>query len=151
MSNTPDSGRIWLEHGRIHYASRDYGSWELSVVDLKLYGEYTTDQGPFVDDWFMVFVSSDGRWYEASTYADASCEFRKQLVGFLGIEDLLGDLSVSTDFNSRILWPIKSRGLPLFRFTRVELPLWQRIKRFGIGEIKYSLSDEAKQYVTEHP
>ena len=48
--------RIWIEHNAIHYSSTPTGSWTLPVADLVVFGEYTNQNGPFLDDYYFVFV-----------------------------------------------------------------------------------------------
>jgi hypothetical protein len=147
MSTSPKSGRIWLADGQVHYESQDYGSWSFPVADLRVFGEYTTDHGPMIDDWFMTFVTSSALgWYEASVYADGADEFRKQLASVLGVDSLCGDLFASTEFASRITWPQSLRGQQLFRFTPIPMPWWRRVLRFGMDELRIELSPEARLY-----
>lgn len=144
MSASPKSGRIWLADGLIHYESQDYGSWSLPVADLRVFGECTTDHGPMIDDWFMVFVTGSAiGWSEASVYAQGVGEFRKQLAGVLGVDSLHGELSASTDFESRIIWPQSLRGQPLFRYSPIEVAGWRHV--LGLGKLRIELSAEAKQ------
>lgn len=144
MNDTSESGRIWFEEGVIRYESRNYGSWAFPLADLKVIGEYTTDNGPFVDDWFLVFVtSSTASWYEASNYAEGLDEFKIELASSLDVESLCGELAASTDFASRIIWPKSARGQQLFRFTPVPLPWWRRNLLFG-SRIRRDLSSETE-------
>jgi len=144
MSASPKSGRIWLADGLIHYESQDYGSWSLPVADLRVLGEHTTDNGPMIDDWFLVFVTgSAAGWQEASVYAEGADEFRKQLAGVLGADSLDGELSASTDFASRILWPQTLRGQPLFHYSPIEAPGWRHV--LGLGKLRIELSPQVRQ------
>src|SRR5690349_10795028 len=111
MNDASESGRIWLEDGVIHYESRDYGSWMLPVKDLKAVGEYTTESGPFIDDWFLVFVDSPSAgWYEASIYAEGREAFRSELATLLGVDSFDVALAASSNFASRIIWPKSAHG-----------------------------------------
>ena len=42
----------------------------ISIGDVIVIGEYTTDAGPFFDDWFLVFVYKTGDWDSISNYAN---------------------------------------------------------------------------------
>lgn len=74
--------------------------------------EYTTNEGPWADDYFLLFVESDNSKLSvarASLYSD-------------GIEEVLGDLRQrwaanietrlhnSTEWKSRVLWPPELAG-----------------------------------------
>jgi len=152
MGDAKKSGRIWIADDQIRYESQDYGSWSLPVADLRVLGEHTTDHGPWIDDWFMVFVtSSDGSWHEASVYADGNEEFRAQLARLLKVDSLHSDLAGSTEFASRVIWPQSLHGRPMFQLTPVLIPWWRRVMRFGLGEIRYELSPEVKSLAGHLP
>ena len=103
MKTSSKSGRIWLTDGEVHYESQDYGSWSFPVADIRVFGEYTTDHGPMIDDWFMVFVTSSAYcWFEASVYGEGVEEFLEQLAAVLGADSLNGELFASTQFDSRV-------------------------------------------------
>jgi hypothetical protein len=147
MSTSSKSGRIWLADSQVHYESQDYGSWSFSIADLRVFGEHTTDHGPMIDDWLMVFVTSSAcGWYEASVYAEGADEFRKQLASVLGADSLNGELFASTEFASRIIWPQSLHGQQLFCFTPIPTPWWRCVLRLGIGELRIELSPEVRQY-----
>lgn len=118
MSTKPDSGTLVCDGDVIRYSSRDFGSWSLPISSLQIIGEYTNENGPFLDDYFFVFLTeSRSEWWEASFYAKGSDTFlatlRKNLTD-LGSPELYG----STSFKSRILWPAKHSGKPLFVFSQ---------------------------------
>src|SRR5262245_501310 len=118
MDTYSDSGRIWLDNGVIHYEAPSGELWSLSASELKVVGEYTTDNGPFVDDYYLVFITSaEEGWYELSMYANGITEFLVQLAELLDGADLTSQLANSAVFASRILWPLSSRGKQLFAFT----------------------------------
>lgn len=62
------SGKIRLDQDCIFYQFPD-GGWQLPVSEIKIVGEHTDDQGPVVDDYFLVFLT-DSNLYEASVYAE---------------------------------------------------------------------------------
>jgi hypothetical protein len=49
-----DAGSVFIEAGKLRFASDDYGRWELSLDDVALMGEYTTQDGPMLEDHFLV-------------------------------------------------------------------------------------------------
>ena len=118
-----ESGVLRLEDGVIRYTSPNYGSFAVPLAEIAVIGEYTTDHGPAVDDWFDVFVHKNGvDWFEASMYAAGSADFHQQLAAALGSGVELG-LGASTDFDSRVIWPPAIAGQPLFEFTRMAEPV----------------------------
>lgn len=130
-----DSGRYQIVDGVISYRSEVYNSWELPVSDVTVIGEYTNEDGPFADDYFLVFLSlSESGWFEGSFYGKGRDELLVELSRLLRSEILLG-LSHSTTFTSRILWPENLKGETFFDFhpqglfkVRQVLPIDQSIK-----------------------
>ena len=47
--------KVTIESGQIVLAIAGEATCYIAINDLKLVGEYTTADGPFVDDWFIVF------------------------------------------------------------------------------------------------
>lgn len=136
-----DSGRIWFDVDRVHYASQTYASWSVLAADIRVVGEMTNQDGPFADDYFLCFVTgTDGNWCAASFYADGRDACLEQLGTQLGAPLELR-LSSSTDFASRILWPPSLAGMPLFAF-RDQVPhgFWQRLRHRLVGQNVQTLS-----------
>lgn len=113
-----ESGRIWVDGNFIRYQSKVYGEWDLPVADLRILGEATNQNGPFADDYFFCFATGPGRWLEASFYADGRDEFLRALGTELGASLETG-LCNSTDFASRVLWPLPLAGQPMFHYEDV--------------------------------
>ena len=113
-----NSGAIQLDGTRITYTSPVYGSFSIPLSEVAVIGEFTTDNGPFIDDWFLVFVLRDGSdWFEASMFAEGIEPLRQQLSETLGASFGGDSLVFSTDFASRIVWPPALVGRPLFAFS----------------------------------
>jgi hypothetical protein len=144
------AGKIELVDGIIRYQSEFFGTWTLPASEVFLFGEYTTDQGPVIDDWFMVFVPAGKReWYEASVYAEGADQFRSQLAAQLNVDTLYGELASHTDYASRIIWPSQLAGRPLFKFEEVNMSLWEKVVRLGCGQIRFSFSSDVEALITK--
>ena len=92
----------------------------MPILDLAMIGEYTTDHGPFVDDWFLVFISRGLTCcHQPSMYAEGNEQFCKALGEHLGT-DVVHGLVASADFRSRLIWPEKLRDKPLLTFEAVQ-------------------------------
>jgi hypothetical protein len=144
MGNSGDSGRIWLADGKIQYASSGYGTWVVPLAEIHVIGEYTNQNGPFLDDYFFAFVrSADEMWFEASFYAEGRDGFLKDLSVALG-RTCECSLCASTDFISRIWWPESLAGQPLFEFKDED---WWRFRN------KQYLSSAVKSFLLQegHP
>lgn len=141
----PKSGALSLKDSRLSYASPDYSNWQIPLREIIAFGEYTTDNGPYIDDWFMVFVTRDFNWVEASNYCAGREEVRDALAKHWRVESLYGDLVFSTDFSSRVIWPTRIAGKPLFDFVERPQSFVEKVKSLGIGLIDKDITSEVRQ------
>jgi hypothetical protein len=144
MSNENSSDRIWIEEGIIHYERAD-GGWQLRVAEIKIIGEHTDDHGPYVDDYFFVFLT-DSHFYEASFYAEGRDEFLSELSESLGSHISCGLVNY-TDFRSRVMWPPDIERQPFYDFVPVPKPegLWVGLKHKLLPEVAYHFTDVVKR------
>lgn len=109
-----DSGVLSCQAGILAYESKRL-SWILSVSDIRLIGEYTTANGPYIDDYFFVFLTAiEGGWHEASFYALGGAEALHGLGEELGAI-LEPGLCNSAHYKTRIMWPSNWRGQELMK------------------------------------
>lgn len=146
----PKSGVLCIDGQTLSYTSPDYGNWQIPIAEVVTFGEYTTNNGPYIDDWFLVFVTTDFNWVEASNYCDGCDAIRDELAEHWGVESLRGELSFSTDFNSRALWPTEIAGEPLFDFVGRPQSVWQKITSFGIGLIDKDITKQLRTHLQSH-
>jgi hypothetical protein len=119
LSDREKSGALSFDGTVITYTSGCYGAFSVPLSELAVIGEYTNPNGPFLDDWFLVFVCrNDGTWYEASMYAEGIDTITQQLTEVFGSCPYIG-LANSANYASRIKWPTALVGRPLFTFTPV--------------------------------
>jgi len=142
MKDENTSGTLRLDLGTIVYELPGNG-WRLKLSDVRLIGEYTNSDGPFLGDYFVVFLTAaEGGWHQASFYADGRDAFLADLAEHLGSPIKTG-LAGSTDFKTRILWPSEISGEPLMKVvpkpTR-RARLWAKLT--GVQDIE--LSDTAR-------
>src|SRR5262249_37169935 len=97
-------------------------TWELPLSSIRVIGEKTTPNGPFLDDYYFCFATSLDCWYEASFYCEGRKAFLQSLAEFLGPLQLR--LVGSTDFDSNVLWPPELAGKPMFSFTPLPPTRW---------------------------
>jgi hypothetical protein len=109
----PSSGKLQFDGEAIIYVSQHYGSFTIRLADVIAVGEYTTDEGPGIDDWFVVFVTHDREWFGASMYADGHRECIKALGVILG-QSLDSRLYASASYASNVIWPPEIANRPLF-------------------------------------
>jgi len=120
--------------------------WSVQARDIVLLAEYTTDEGPFVDDYFLVFVTQPGggeQYVTASFYAEGSDEVVGRLAECWGAEVGLS-LAHSTDWNSRVIWPPELAEQEYFEV--IEVPpgtLLARLREAVFGPVYTHLPSKA--------
>lgn len=145
--SNPKSGSIEIVGEQLRYQSTDYGTWEIPVGDIKVVGEYTTDNGPYIDDWFLVFVMRDEYWVEASNYCGGQEAVREALANRLGVESLWGSLAYTTDFHSNVLVPACLAKQSLFEYHGVRQSVWSSIIRMGCKTVSKNLTPPVLQHL----
>jgi hypothetical protein len=152
MNVTPgslESGTLSLSDKILSYASDEYGSWGVALTEVVAFGEYTTDNGPFIDDWFVVFVTQNLEWLEASNYCRGCHEVREALRQIWAAESLHQDTLIgSTEFDSVAIWPESVRGHRLFQFTQRQQSILQRIRSFGLNPVDKDIAPTIKNMLT---
>jgi hypothetical protein len=142
MKTSPsDAGSVFIESGKLRFTSDDYGRWEVDLDDVVLLGEYTTQDGPMLEDHFFVVLSKRGEEFEIPVTASGADEMRQAICLALDFETM-PKLTLNTDFSSRIMAPRSFLDQPLYIFETERKPLLHRI--FSSGRMKRRLSDSAK-------
>lgn len=91
----------------------------IPITDVAIVGEFTNEDGPFAEDHFIVFVSSDGRVIYTPLY-DLPTDFLERLESLVR-GHIQTRLNFQTTFRSRVLWPSESEGEELLSFTKQSL------------------------------
>lgn len=108
----------------------------MPIHALLLIAEYTTGQGPFIDDYFLnfwTFENSEFIKYSISFYADGRDATFEALAQRLGAELQFG-LTGSTEWASRAMWPPELAGHPYYTFRKLEPKTWlQKLRRLCFG------------------
>ena len=81
--------------------------WQLPVGSVVVFAEYTNPNGPFLDDYFLVFAFMEGdQWFvrTASFYANGRDEMLEVLSAQWCVSLRFG-LCALTDWKSRVIWP----------------------------------------------
>jgi hypothetical protein len=138
MKKDDHSGEIRLADGSIVYESARM-NWRVPLSDVRLIGEYTTANGPYVDDYFFVFLTAEeGGWHEASFYARGRDPLLALLEHHLGAPIQPG-LCNSAEYRTRIVWPPHVKDQPLMTIIPKKTwygRLWARIR--GVQDITLS-------------
>src|SRR3954452_276863 len=95
--------------------------WTLPIEAIVLIAEYTTNEGPYVDDYFLTFITvEDGQLF----YSSCSFYAEGRDAALLEISDRLGSpvelgLAGSTEWTSRVIWPPSLKGMAYFTFETI--------------------------------
>jgi hypothetical protein len=118
---------------------------KINVFDIKAIGEFTTADGPFIDDWFLTFITQTD-WIEIPMYTDGMTEFLTDLGNLLN-SNLSAKLTNSTDWKTRVMYPIDFKEKELYEIENIEpKTFWERVKKLiGIQDTVRVLSTELKQ------
>jgi hypothetical protein len=126
--------RVHLENRHIVFVHGDEVLVRIPVDEIKLIGEYTTGNGPLIDDWFIVFMTSATDWKHISEYTPGMQKMLQELGQLLDAE-IVGSLSWSTSWITNIIWPPSVAEVEMWD-VRTQLPetLWQKLRaRLGMG------------------
>jgi hypothetical protein len=128
--------------------------WTLAMKDIVLMAEYTTNEGPFVDDYFLVFVTVENEklyFASASFYSDGRDEVIQQLARNWATNIELG-LVRKTDWNSRVVWPSEMVGREYFEFKEVPPQgLIEKLRQFAFGPVyEYSPSQGVREFIRSY-
>jgi hypothetical protein len=120
--------------------------WVLRLSELRVIAEWTTDGGPFLDDYFCGFAAGwPACWYECPIEAFIGVVERFQVAVGAPLE--LG-LANRTDFVSRVIWPSHLKGHQLFDYRegRPDSALG-RLKAIVLPRIHSSVTLEVQRYL----
>jgi len=125
--------------------------WELPIKALVMIAEYTTANGPMVDDYFLIFVALEaGQLFFApcSFYIDGRDEVLAALRERLHSPVELG-LLASTDWKSRVVWPAAMAGKEYYTTTEVVPQKFsQKLKKTLFGtDYEYAISKTVQEYL----
>jgi hypothetical protein len=116
----------------------------IPIYDIKLIGEYTTANGPVVDDWFIVFMTAAKDWTQISEYTPGMLEMLQEL-GTLLKAEVIGSLFSSTSWKTNIIWPPQIAGQEMWEViadTPTTLIGWLK-KTLGMGNHQLALTTAA--------
>jgi hypothetical protein len=146
------SFKLDVEQSALEYRNSEHQSvWQIPLESIVLMAEYTTNEGPYLDDYFLVFVSADGDSLNiatASFYADGRDEIVRNLAHRwkTNIELLLFN---STEWASRVVWPPTLVGREYFESRVVEpKKLAEKLRRFAFGPVyEYFPSQSVREFL----
>lgn len=139
------SGRVIMQGDVAEWHFRGEKIAEVDLNAVKLLGEFTMADGPWVDDWFLLFFISETEAVQISMYAvGVSDELRdafERVTGYRFQETLFW----STHFRNQGLWPPSIKDIPFWR-EQMAGPEhgWEAIGMlFGARKVQLQLNDAA--------
>ncbi|MBC8095918.1 MAG: hypothetical protein H7Y43_08905 [Akkermansiaceae bacterium] len=145
MSATIHSGHIKFECDTLVYTQLEREKWRVPIADIRVIGEFTNNEGPYGDDYFLVFITPDQQ-FEASFYAEG----RDALLDALGHKldyNLQTGLCNSTSLASRVLWPAHFAGHPLFDNVPEECAgnIFGRLRQRVLPRVQMQFTEEVRR------
>jgi hypothetical protein len=139
------------DQSRIEYYFEYRLLWQVAVDGVLMVAEYTTNEGPWADDYFLVFVESDNgnlSVAKASLYSDGTDEVLRDL-GQRWAANIETRLHNSTEWKSRVLWPPELAGTEYFDFKEVEPhTISGKLRKLVLGPIhEYFPSHPVRQFL----
>lgn len=135
---------VHLENRHIVFFREGKEIVRIAVDEIRLIGEYTTSDGPFVDDWFIVFLTSPIDWKQISHYTPGMPELLRELSQLLDAA-IVGSLSWSTNWKTSIIWPPTVAETEMWD-VQIKPPetLWQKLRgTLGMGSDQTLVLTEA--------
>lgn len=127
--------------------------WSLPVNSVLLIAEYTTNEGPYADDYFLVFVTAEDSQLYFSTCSFSSAGIKE---GLNSLQERIGspiqlELQGSTEWRSRVAWPPEMRGTEYFTFRPVPAEtLTEKVKKRLLGpSYEYAISSTVQEYLKQ--
>jgi hypothetical protein len=114
------SGIIHLHDDKIFWDYDNRNILRIDISDIVIIGEYTNPDGPYFDDWFLTFVTKDGRWQSIPYYAANVDELIQYLSDTFKQDINITYLANSTEWKSVIRYPLRLKGKPLFKLALIE-------------------------------
>ncbi len=85
MNASDNKAAIHLEGDSVVYTEQGKERWRTRLAKVAVIGEYTTPNGPYVDDYFLVFVTTPEKdHYHGSFYAEGRDVLLASLADRLG-------------------------------------------------------------------
>ena len=144
-------GSVILEDDLVTWDNHSLGSVSFSLADVVVIGEYTNLNGPGYDDWFLTFITRQGKRISIPWYAENIKELTQELSGRFEPGLNFSLLSRSTSWNSVIRYPAQLTGKKLFVIKATKNKLARFIESFlskisdgNYRKLKVELSPEAE-------
>ena len=111
------SGIVRLQGDKVFWDYDNKNILQIDIKDIVVIGEYTNSDGPYLDDWFLTFVTKDGQWQSIPWYADNIDELTQYLSDKFHQDLNETYLANSTEWKSIVRYPTHLKEKTLFTLT----------------------------------
>jgi hypothetical protein len=131
----------------------DQLAWRIPIAAMLLIGEYTNDEGPQRDDYFIDFWSleEDTFYHSKVTFYAAGRDAAFVALAKHLETDLTFGLTGSTEWASRIMWPPELAGHPYLSTRELKPSTWREklfYRCFG-ATLEYFPAEEIQAYLKQ--
>jgi hypothetical protein len=144
-TNEHNYGHVELQDDKVVWTINGQPMYQIPVSDIKIIGEFTTSDGPFLDDWFLTIITHDA-WLEIPMHVNGmgQCitDLEKKLKTSLNYQ-----LANSASWKTRIMFPDGAKDQELYDIIDIgSKTFWNRVKKiFGLQSSARKLSDKAQK------
>jgi len=144
-TNEHNYGHVELQDDKVVWTINGQPMYQIPVSDIKIIGEFTTSDGPFLDDWFLTIITHDA-WLEIPMYVTGMGQFINDLEKKLETS-LNYQLANSASWKTRIMFPDGAKDQELYDIIDIgSKTFWNRVKKiFGLQISARKLSDTAQK------
>ncbi|GAB2842160.1 hypothetical protein [Ferruginibacter profundus] len=146
------SGSVSIDEDKISWKVQGEVILVIGINEIAVIGEYTTTDGPWFDDWFLVFVKKDGSFFHIPFYVDGRESLLNFLHSQLNADSVFGKLVGSTELRTVVDYPLGLQDQILFdlRPAKEYNPprTWFDKLLYGVGLGKYNTE---KEFILSEP
>jgi hypothetical protein len=148
MDQEKEYGRLELVDHQIIRTLGGQIKFKIPINSIKVIGEFTTADGPILDDWFVTILTAD-EWFEIPMYAAGIDKFFSDLGQELKC-DLSYQLANSATWKTRIIYPSSCKDKELYKIVALEpKTLFDKIKKaLGFESTVRQFSETTNEIMT---
>jgi hypothetical protein len=142
-----ESGRVYInENNEIVWTLGADVLTKVKIDEVKVIGEYTTANGPFIDDWFYLYILGTNDIRQISAYAQGTEEVLKAIGEKLNT-DLKPRLVASTKWETNILWPNNLIGQKVYKeISTAPTAFIEKVKnKLGLTDKEWDLTENVRK------
>lgn len=140
--------KVYIENEILILEEKEDIIFQLPIKEIVFIGEYTNDQGPYFDDWFLFVVDNEGNTFQISMYSLNIDLVMKKLSKIFGFSRSL-DLVNSSDWKSISLFPKNFYGQEFLGLVKKEPRniIRRFLYLFGIYQYEVDYSNNLKSLI----